>query len=292
MTRTTSPDPFPDRLWYPDHTAMRAWRMRRYAGRPVRHDRTRALLTIVNNEAVMLPIFLRYYSQFFAPGDTHVLDHGTTDGSTDRDDIVRIPVHHPVHDNEWLREVVVEHHVRLLERYDVVMVVDSDEIVVPDPRCEPPDLGAYLDRVDEPWVSARGWELMHDRTHEAPIDLSRPVLEQRGTWFANPLFDKPVITTGPTPWTVGRHRVVDAPSHLDPDLHLVHIQRMDHDLCWERRRMRRRLGSSATDIATGRSAHTRIDDEDEFGRWFTGDAGLPSIRVVHESVPTRFRSLF
>ena len=45
-------------------------------------EKRRAVLTIVQNEAVFLPIWLRYYSRFFAPDDIYVLDHESTDGST------------------------------------------------------------------------------------------------------------------------------------------------------------------------------------------------------------------
>ena len=47
---------------------------------------------MVYNEAVFLPIWLRYYSRFFAPDDIYVLDHESTDGSTSGSGFVRIPV--------------------------------------------------------------------------------------------------------------------------------------------------------------------------------------------------------
>jgi len=64
------------------------------------------VLTIVHNEAVFFPIWLRYYSRFFAPDDIYVLDHETTDGSTDGDGFVRIPVEHECVDMRWLRDTI------------------------------------------------------------------------------------------------------------------------------------------------------------------------------------------
>ena len=42
----------------------------------------RAAFTIVKDEPVMLPLWLDYYSRYFAPGDLYVLDHRSADGST------------------------------------------------------------------------------------------------------------------------------------------------------------------------------------------------------------------
>ena len=38
-------------------------------------EKRRAVQTMVQNEAVFLPIWLRYYSRFFAPDDIYVFDH-------------------------------------------------------------------------------------------------------------------------------------------------------------------------------------------------------------------------
>jgi hypothetical protein len=44
-----------------------------------------AIITIVHNEPVSFPIWLRYDSRFLCPYDIYVFDNGTTDGATDRD---------------------------------------------------------------------------------------------------------------------------------------------------------------------------------------------------------------
>ena len=92
-------------------------------------------ITIVHNEPVFLPIWLSYYSRFFAPEDIYVLDNDTTDGSTDSGGFVRIPVHHDPVDVTWMVETVRELPARAArQRYDVVLVTDVDEIVTPDAR--------------------------------------------------------------------------------------------------------------------------------------------------------------
>jgi hypothetical protein len=51
----------------------------------------------------------------------------------------------------------------------------------------------YMDRIDEDYVNCNGFELIHMREQEPPIDLARPVLQQRRFWFRN----IPVRQAGP-----------------------------------------------------------------------------------------------
>jgi len=65
-----------------------------YAGaRCEQHERLVALMTIVRDEAVLLPHFLRHYGTTFGAADTFVLDNDSADGSTDAlaANVVRIP---------------------------------------------------------------------------------------------------------------------------------------------------------------------------------------------------------
>ena len=110
-------------------------------------DKRRAIQTMVHNESVFFPIWLSYYSRFFAPEDIFVFDHQTTDGSTARDGFVRIPVEHESVDHVWMVETMASHQRELLDRYDVVLTTDVDELVVPDPAWG--SLGDYIDRFDE-----------------------------------------------------------------------------------------------------------------------------------------------
>ena len=78
-----------------------------------------------------------------------------------------------------------------------------DEIVAPDPAWG--TLRQYIDRIDEDYVNCHGFELIHKREQEPPIDLGRPVLGQRRFWFRNTLYDKPALATVPMEWEPGFH---------------------------------------------------------------------------------------
>jgi hypothetical protein len=232
-------------------------------------EKRRAVLTIVQNEAVFLPIWLRYYSQFFAPDDIYVLDHESTDGSTSGSGFVRIPVEHETVDHTWMVRTIEAHQHELLERYDMVLATDVDEIVVPNPEWG--TLGQYLDRFDEEWINCLGYEVLHLKDREAPLRMDRPILEQRGYWFANAAYDKPALATVPMTWEPGFHARSDGQLNLDPDLHLVHLHRMDYDICLARHRWRRERRWNQHDLTAGWAVHNRITEAEDFERWFYED---------------------
>jgi hypothetical protein len=247
-----------------------------------------AVLTIVRDEPVFFPIWLRYYSRFFAPDDIHVLDHEGTDGSTDVGGFVRIPVKNQTVDNDWIVETVQAEQRRLLESYDCVLTVDVDELVTPDPRWG--TLDDYLAGFTEDFVNCLGYEIIHLRDREPPIQLDRPVFEQRGYWFAADGYDKPSLATVPMDWKPGFHGREDGKLNLDPDLFLIHLHRMDYDVCLQRHGRWRRWEWSAIDLDGGRGTHNRITDPEEFERWFYTEGcfgGQKEITV--ERIPERWK---
>jgi hypothetical protein len=251
----------------------------------------RAALTIVHNEPVFLPLWLRYYSRYFEPEDIYVLDHETSDGSTDGEGFVRIPVSHDTIDHRWMVEVIEREQHRLLsDGYEVVVVTDVDEIVAPHPARG--TLGDYLDRFDGEFVNCIGYELIHRVDREPPFDPSRPVLDQRGFWFANLIYDKPAIATVPMRWKPGFHRGLDGSVRRDPDLRLIHLHRMDYDICRARHELRRRRSWNDHDVAEGWAEHNRITDEQEFARWFYEDSNTTWSEVQIEAIPPDWRSVF
>lgn len=266
--------------------SVRAGGERPAVGAPKR----RAALTIVHNEPVFLPIWLDYYSRFFAPADIYVLDHDTTDGSTAGEGYVRIPVSHGTVDHRWMVRVIEEHQHELLDRYDVVLVSDVDEIVAPRP--ERGTLGDYLDRFEEEFVNCRGYELIHLVDREGPFDCSRRVLDQRGYWFANNIYDKPALSTVPMHWKPGFHRIVDGQMRPDPDLYLIHLHRMDYEICQARHRYRQRRAWNEHDLSLGWASHNLITEEKEFARWFYEDSNTSWTEIVIEPVPTAWKGVF
>jgi hypothetical protein len=249
-----------------------------------------AVITIVNNEPVFLPIWLRYYSRFFDPRDIYVLDNDSTDGSTMGDGFVRIPVSHDAVDHTWMVRTIEQHQHELLEQYDAVLVTDVDEFVAPAPEWG--TLGEYLAGFREEFVNCLGYEVLHMVDREGSFDPARPVLDQRGYWFANSGYDKPAAATEPMRWDPGFHAREDGRMQLDPDLFLIHLHRMDYEICLTRHRYRQRRAWNEHDLAEGWASHNRITDEADFARWFYEDSCFDWIEMVVEPIPESWRGLF
>jgi hypothetical protein len=274
----------------PWFAGARQYRAEHYARRRPRTGRRRAVITIVHNEPVFLPIWLRWYSRFFRPEDIFVLDNDTTDGSTDRDGFVRIPVSNDRVDHTWMVRTIEELQHDLLDRYEVVVVCDVDEIITPVPEWG--TLAEYLDRIDEESVNCLGYELLHDPATEPRLDPARPVLDQRGQWFVNDGYDKAAIATEPMTWKPGFHGRADGHFNLDPDLRLVHLHRMDYGICRDRHRTRTRRSWADEDERQGWAVHNRITADREFDRWFSEDSCFTGVEIRREPIPASWRGLF
>ena len=271
--------------WFDDFRRERAAARIEPTGR-----RSRAIIVMVHNEPVFFPIWLRYYSQFFRPEEIYVLDHDTTDGSTEGEGFNRIPTPQDEFSHEWQVEQVEALQRELLKSHEIVVAVDVDELIVPSPAMG--DLGSYLDRFDEPFVSCLGYEVVHLPDREAPFDPDRPVLEQRRFWSENSVYNKSAITTEPAEWVPGFHRRVDFHFRGDPDLRLVHLHRIDYDLCRERHRRWADRQWRSHDLDEGLGAHNRISGGDEFDSWYFGDSGFDRFRLRIEEIPSEWRGSF
>ncbi len=252
--------------------------------------RRRAVITIVNNEAIMFPIWLTYYSRFFAAEDIYVLDNDSTDGSTASGGFVRIPISGRGLDNLWMVAKVQELQHELLDRYDVCVVTDVDEIIAPAPKLG--TLDDYLDRFDEEWVNCLGYEVIHLKEFEDPLRLDRPILDQRRHWFFNDTYDKPAVATSPMSWRPGFHGRTDLHFRLDPDLRLIHLHRMDYEICRARHHVRSARGWAQLDAREGWGAHNFIVEEPAFGRWFYNEINCAGAKVSIEEIPDSWRAAF
>lgn len=90
--------------------------------------RNRAVFTIVQNEPVFLPLWLRYYGRYFEPCDIYVLDHDSIDRSTEGVDARYnlLGVHRDESfDHEWLKNTVAAFQTFLLHSYENVLFARS-----------------------------------------------------------------------------------------------------------------------------------------------------------------------
>lgn len=258
--------------------------------RPRGGARPRAAFTVVHNESLWLPLWLRHYERSFGPEDIWVLDHASTDGSTagleDRCRVV--PIHHDAaFDHHWLKSTVERFQAFLLQSYDAVLFAEADELVVADPR-RYPDLGAYIDAMEGPAARCSGWNVVH-RPGEPAIDFDRPLLAQREWWHASLPYCKRLIGRVPLRWSDGFHTELDAPDDApDPDLLLVHGHRIDYDACLARHSASAALDWNAADIVARAGAHNRVAGGEKFDAWFRNG---PDLDTPPERIPAHLREV-
>lgn len=115
----------------------------------------------------------------------------------------------------------------LLKRYDLVIGVDTDEFVVPDPALGL-SLPEYLSQLDiKTSVSALGIDVGQDLRTEKDIDASEPFLSQRHYGLLGTRYTKPSVIARPVSWGSGFHRIKGHNFKIAKDLYLFHLGYFD-----------------------------------------------------------------
>ncbi len=227
-----------------------------------------AAFTMVYNDKVFLPLWLSYYGRAFGADNTFVLDHGSNDGSTEylgAAHVLRVPRDRHMDENH--RAIFLHRcQAALLRHYDVVVFADADEFLIPDPAVFA-GLPDFIARRCERFVNAVGLDVVHVPDAEAPIDLSRPILAQRGYVQFTSAYCKPLISRIPLLWDPGLHNC-DYPPAIDSDLKLFHLKRMDKALALARLRITRALAWSKNALAKRHSEEHRLADAAFVARMF------------------------
>jgi Glycosyl transferase family 2 len=245
-----------------------------------------AVVTFVYNEAVNLPIWLRYYGEAFGDRNLFVIDHSSTDGSTaNLGDVNRL----------WLAREELDEHRRcvfmasfakgLLEYFDTVIYTDCDEMLVPDPA-EFSSLKDYLDKNDFEYMAPVGLNVHHIMSLEPALDLTKPILRQRRFARFTGSMCKPLITRIPLIWGTGFH-ACNQPIRIDPRLFLLHLKAMDYDTALKKQKMTREMKWAASSLEANHGVHARYDD-DRFVRELFLDPGNLATSPQHGVQPFEF----
>jgi hypothetical protein len=252
------------------------------------------VFTIVQNEPRFLPMWLGYYRRHFDPSDIYVLDHDSTDGSTDGLGEVCnvISVHRDKSfDHMWLKGTVEDFQSFLLRSYETVLFAEADEFVVADPS-RYGGLGGYIDDLEGLAACCTGYNVVQ-YPDEPPLRFDEPVLEQRSYWHPSALYSKQLLGRIPFCWNVGFHLEYNAPDvERDPDLYLIHLHRVDYEYCLERHRAVVERDWYEADRRRDLGSHYRVVDPDEFREWFFHGNDLQGIALEGAEralIPDRIR---
>jgi hypothetical protein len=220
------------------------------------------------DEGDMLRLWVEHYAGQVGMDNLFVFDDGTTDGSTDDlpCTVHRLPQLPGRAGFERARMGLASGMARgLLAVYDYVVFVDVDEFLVCDPAryADLPDLIARHGRPEV--LGAVGLNVVHLPQVEGPLDLTRPILEQRSFAKFTPLMCKPAVKRIGADWTDSSH-ALRAPYAVDPELFMLHLKFADRDrlagIAAHRHEMTRRDGRAGKS-SWGRPADDLVRALDE-----------------------------
>lgn len=239
--------------------------------------RPAAIFTIIQNEPVLFPLWYYYYVRYFDPSDIYVIDHDSVGDGLElllqlqaEDGFHRIPVHREVSfDGLWLLHTVRTFQKFLLQSYDSVLFAEADEILAPVPGKGYADLAEYVQKFDDPFIAASGFEVVHKVDEEPALDFSQPLLAQRRWWYHTLMYSKTLLARVPVHWTEGFHTATNVPGYVsaDPYLLLIHLHRIDYTHVRERHRLNNSQVWNPRDKIEGLSRQNRIEDQEMLSRW-------------------------
>lgn len=283
------------------------------------------VVTIVRDEAELLPLWLDYYGKQFGHQSLFVLDDNTVDGSTDDLPCVCYRLPEGPWKAGWGRtrlRLVNGLAASLLAVNDVVIYADVDEFLVADPESYS-GLGDYLaKRTDEGVIAPLAVEVLHNTRSETPLDLSLPILPQRSFLKYSPALCKPLVRRSNSRWH-GAFHASASPFRVDPELWMFHLKFADEGLMRKTARAREEAhrlegrghprsfwAMSEEAVAAKLAAWTQATDDvpdldpaelglpdlvqpDEDGNWQAVGNQVASLEASPlRRIPDRFRSAF
>lgn len=246
-----------------------------------------AVFTIVKDEQLFLPIWVNYYRKHFKDEDIYILNHETNDGGVEKiaelyPSINIIPVFNELaFDHRWVTDTVQNFQKELLEKYEAVLLAEVDEIIYHKRGLEEYIKEEFLPSCENT-VRTCGYEIVHQTLFESPLNLDEPIMMQRDYVFRSPQHqDKPYLTRVPLTYHYGYHNCNEH-SVRDDNLILIHLNRMDYTMSYNRNLERQAMKLHQGDKSAGYGYQKHLVGQD-FSNWFYHQTwGHPIIKMPED----------
>ena len=187
-----------------------------------------AAITMVYNEAALLPVWARHYAHQVGADHCYVVDHGSTDAIVLPPGVNKFRLPRSPHDDERRAFFIADFVSGLLKYYDWVVYTDVDELVLADPG-EYENLPRFCAGANLPATgTAIGFDIQQIPALEPALDLGQRIGRQREWVRFTSAMCKPLLTSQPVMWSPGfhssQHRLVFA------GLYLFHLHWVDFTL--------------------------------------------------------------
>jgi hypothetical protein len=244
-----------------------------------------AAMTMARDEGGMLQRWVNYYGNQLGHDNLMVIDDNSVDGSTTDlpCTVFRLPPAPWKHPWMTTRRRLVNDMARAhLVCYDVVIMTDVDEILVPDPARHSGLRGYLQKRHKRKVIAPLAVNVLHHQLVEPALDAARPVLAQRRFVKFAPGMCKPLIKRVPANWMPGFHGI-NAAFEVDRDLLLFHLKYYDVDsmrAVWDHRNrahLEEERGGTRSEWPLG---------ADELARRLSEWVHTPNLESVPEFDPT------
>lgn len=237
-----------------------------------------AAITMARDEGAMIGRWVDHYARQLDAENVYVIDDHSSDGSIDGLDcrVLRFPYLNKYGFEQSRIGLVNSISAGLLYAYDAVVFADADEFVVADPERHAGLRELVAARPDVAALGVMGYNVVQDPA-EAPLDLSRPLLQQRRWAKFVPLMCKPSLKWEPAPWARASHGI-KVPYEIDPELFMFHFKFADRDQLLERAGHRHHLNQTenrARNTSWSRSGDEMVQLLDELGAALDPDRTVP-----------------
>lgn len=181
-----------------------------------------ALFTIIDREAIFLPLWISYYKKNISNINIFVLTRNNNIfnfNKLNNDDICVINIDDEINDpHSYLvgSHIFIKYQQYFLKHFDVVMYADIDEFIVHE------NLNGILQNDFISPIVTKGINVVHNLKDEPPLNLNEKFSTQRDYIVYSEWYDKPLILNSPISWTDGKHNFSTYNNYVD-GLYLIDI---------------------------------------------------------------------